>query len=94
MQKCDCCGKDIQEVDLGNGLELADGKCLKFKDDSGEYFVVRCDSCFEKDKSLSNYKKIETYTRCCGYYRPIQSFNKGKQQEVEERKEFTTILEQ
>jgi hypothetical protein len=87
-QKCDCCGNVIQEADLGGGLELVDGKCLKFKDDSGEYFVVRCDSCFAKDQSLTNYKETEVYTRTVGYFRPVQQFHKGKQEEYKDRKEF------
>lgn len=88
MQQCDICSKEIQEVDLGNGLELLDGKCLKFKDETGEYLVTRCDGCYEKDKTLSKYRKCEVYTRCVGYMRPVGQFHKGKQQEYSDRKVF------
>jgi anaerobic ribonucleoside-triphosphate reductase len=89
MQHCDKCDKEIREIDLGNGLELLEAKCLKFKDETGEYFVVRCDKCYEKDTSLTNYKKTEVFTRTVGYYRPVQNFHKGKVAEYNDRVEFS-----
>jgi anaerobic ribonucleoside-triphosphate reductase len=35
-------------------------------------------------------KKTEVYSRVVGYYRPIKNWNKGKQEEFRERKEFAT----
>ncbi|HPL75691.1 MAG TPA: anaerobic ribonucleoside-triphosphate reductase [Candidatus Sumerlaeota bacterium] len=32
--------------------------------------------------------RCEVWTRVMGYYRPVASFNKGKQQEYEDRKAF------
>lgn len=94
MQHCDKCNKEIQEVDLGNGLELLDAKCLKFKDESGEYLVVRCDQCYAKDTSLTNYKKTEVFSRVCGYMRPVNQWHKGKQQEYSDRVIFKNRPEQ
>ena len=39
--------------------------------------------------------KTEVYSRCVGFYRPIQSWNNGKQQEFKDRKTFNieTITE-
>jgi len=34
-------------------------------------------------------QKCEIWSRPVGYLRPVQHWNKGKQQEFEERKEFT-----
>lgn len=82
--ECDLCQKPIQEFNS----DLVGGKCLKFQDDSGEYYVTRCDACFEKDKSLRNYKKTEVYSRVCGYIRPTNQWNKGKQEEYNERVVF------
>jgi len=31
---------------------------------------------------------VEVFTRVCGYYRPIQQANKGKQSEFDDRKEY------
>lgn len=81
---CDKCEREITEV---NG-ELVDGKCLKFKDGEYEYFVNRCNECYERNQSLSNYKKCEVYSRVVGYMRPTSQWNKGKQKEYEDRKEF------
>jgi ribonucleoside-triphosphate reductase len=33
-------------------------------------------------------KKTEVYSRIVGYFRPIQNWNKGKQQEFSDRKYF------
>lgn len=31
---------------------------------------------------------VEVYSRCVGYYRPVQQWNKGKQSEFNDRKEM------
>jgi ribonucleoside-triphosphate reductase len=33
--------------------------------------------------------RTEVYSRVCGYFRPVQQWNKGKQAEFAERKDFT-----
>lgn len=82
---CDKCEKEIQEFNS----ELVGAKCLEFKDGDETYHVVRCDECFAKDKSLTNYKKTEVYSRVVGYIRPVQQWNKGKSAEYYDRKEFS-----
>jgi anaerobic ribonucleoside-triphosphate reductase len=32
---------------------------------------------------------VETYSRVVGYFRPVQQWNKGKQEEFAERKEIS-----
>jgi ribonucleoside-triphosphate reductase len=32
--------------------------------------------------------KTEVYSRACGFFRPVQQWNKGKKEEFRERKEF------
>ena len=34
----------------------------------------------------------EVYSRVVGYYRPVQAWNPGKQQEFKERKTFDKLL--
>ena len=46
---------------------------------SGEYFV--CPKCLIE-------QPCEVYSRIVGYLRPVQQWNKGKQQEFKDRKEF------
>ncbi|MEM4247995.1 MAG: anaerobic ribonucleoside-triphosphate reductase [Candidatus Nanoarchaeia archaeon] len=33
--------------------------------------------------------KTEVFSRVCGYHRPIRNWNKGKQQEFDERREYS-----
>ncbi len=32
--------------------------------------------------------KVEVYSRVCGFFRPVQQWNKGKQEEFRQRKPF------
>ena len=34
--------------------------------------------------------KTEIFSRVCGYHRPIKNWNKGKQQEMKDRKVYST----
>jgi len=33
-------------------------------------------------------EKTEVYSRVCGFFRPVQQWNKGKQEEFKERREY------
>ncbi len=33
-------------------------------------------------------EKTEVYSRVCGYFRPINNWNRGKKEEFKERKEY------
>ena len=33
-------------------------------------------------------EKVEVYSRVVGYFRPVQQWNKGKQEEFKDRQEF------
>lgn len=81
---CDLCNKELKI----ENEEIIGGKQLKFKDGEEEIFRIRCDECFDKDKSLKNYKKTEVYSRVVGYIRPVQQWNKGMQEVYKDRKEF------
>ncbi len=35
-------------------------------------------------------KPVDVYSRVCGYLRPVQTWNDGKQQEFKERAEYET----
>lgn len=82
---CHDCRSEIRIEESGqisNGLELV-------YDINGEKRrIFKCKDCFDKDKSLKNYQGCEVYSRVCGYLRPVQQWNFGKQQEFEERKEY------
>ena len=83
---CHDCKKEIKvkDEDLVNAKELV-------YDNAGEKItILKCDECYEKDPSLRNFQSCEVYSRCVGYYRPVQQWNKGKQQEYKERVNYET----
>ena len=36
--------------------------------------------------------KTEVYSRVCGFFRPVQQWNRGKREEFKERREFVINL--
>lgn len=81
---CHDCGKkiEIKGENIENGLQL-------FYDDQGEKIsVFKCNDCYSQNKSLSNFKECEVYSRIVGYLRPVSQWNKGKKQEYNKRKEY------
>jgi len=85
---CDKCEKELKTKEVEGALEIEGGKWLVYKNGDTKYELPRCDECYEKDKTLQNYQPCEVYSRCCGYYRPVQQYNKGVRQQYDERKEF------
>jgi hypothetical protein len=57
-----------------------------FADDE---IFFKCGGCFKEDKILRNYKKTEVFSRAIGYLRPVNQWNKGKEEEFKMRKLFT-----
>lgn len=49
---------------------------------------TKCKACHQKDPILRNFRRTEIYSRVVGYIRPIQQWNKGKQAEFIDRKEY------
>ena len=44
------------------------------------------------EKNENNIKvPVEVYSRVVGYFRPVNQWNKGKQEEFKERKEYKVI---
>ncbi len=38
--------------------------------------------------------KTEVYSRVCGYFRPVENWNKGKKEEFKDRKSYAASAEQ
>jgi hypothetical protein len=81
---CHDCGKEIkiQDENIENGVLLA------YEDEGETINVFKCNDCFDKNKSLNNFKKCEVYSRVVGYLRPVSQWNDGKKQEYQEREEY------
>jgi len=81
---CHDCGKDIEI----NGEEISNGVYLSYDNVGDKINIFKCNECFEKNKSLTNFQSCEVYSRVVGYIRPVQQWHKGKRQEYGERQEF------
>jgi hypothetical protein len=57
-----------------------------------ETFALKCETCYERDKALRNYRDCEVYSRVCGYLRPVKQWNGGKQSEFRDRSKFDSVL--
>ena len=82
--KCFDCGCDITV----EGDEIKNGSLLSYNDGQEDIFVFKCESCFQENEGIADYKECEVYTRIVGYLRPVKQYNPGKQQEYVERKEY------
>ena len=82
--KCHDCGKNIETKDD----EIIGGKFLVYQTEDKKSAIIKCDECYAKNPSLTNYKKTEVYSRIVGYLRPVSQWNKGKQEEFKDRKEY------
>lgn len=64
-----------------------------FSNSYGEFIsygngFYKCEECFAKDPELRNFQECEVYSRVVGYLRPVSQWNKGKQAEFGDRKEY------
>lgn len=81
---CRDCGKKLTIEDK----KITNGKLLAYQHQGKKIYIYKCNECYEKDPSLKNFQDCEVYSRVVGYLRPVSQWNKGKQQEFEERKEY------
>ncbi|MFH1462739.1 MAG: anaerobic ribonucleoside-triphosphate reductase [bacterium] len=82
--RCHDCKKEIEI----SGEEIKNGVELVYEDAGEKIAVLKCNDCFQKNPSLTNYRECEVYSRVVGYLRPVQQWHLGKKQEFKERKEF------
>jgi anaerobic ribonucleoside-triphosphate reductase len=52
-------------------------KACPYNVDPGGNMAIKCDG------------KTEVYSRVCGFFRPVQQWNKGKKEEFKDRREYT-----
>ena len=81
---CHDCKKDmlIEEDEIKNGVRL------EYQNGDNKISVFKCNDCYAKNKSLTNFQPCEVYSRVVGYIRPVQQWHKGKKQEYGERVEY------
>ena len=57
----------------------------------GDRELAKCRGCHEAEPVLRNFQDTEVYSRVVGYIRPVKQWNKGKQAEFGDRKEYAPI---
>lgn len=85
---CHVCDKQVSVVATladDGAMDITGGAVYQ----SGEDFFLKCEVCFDADRTLRNFKEVECYSRVVGYLRPIQQWNPGKLAEFNNRKSFS-----
>ncbi len=85
-KNCHDCQKaiKIEKEKIINGVNLV------YSQNGKKISIFKCNECYDKDKSLKDFQGCEVYSRIVGYLRPVQQWNKGKQKEFDERKNYKT----
>ena len=89
---CHDCGIHVEvtaRVAEEGAITIEGGAIYKVKQGLEDELFFKCDNCFKEDTTLRNYKRTEVFSRCVGYLRPVQQWNRGKLAEFAIRKEFT-----
>ncbi len=82
--QCHNCKKELKV----KNKKLVDGLFLDYDNFGKKITIAKCNDCYLKNKRLENYQPCEVYSRVCGYLRPVQQWNTGKQKEFSDRKSF------
>jgi len=97
--KCHDCKKETLVLIAAEevGFKVTGGAVYKVYDSDSykgkDRFVVKCEDCFEKEKTLTNYQECEVYSRIVGYLRPTNQWNPGKLAEFRDRKLYKGLCE-
>lgn len=73
------------------GSETIEGGAVynpRFGTPPAEHIILKCNKCFKKKRTLTDFVPCGVYSRVVGYLRPVSGWNKGKQEEWKMRKEF------
>jgi len=77
--------ESIQCHDCGKAIK----KGAKFAEyEAAGATMYKCAACYKQDAVLRNFRSTEVYSRVVGYIRPVSQWNKGKQAEYADRKEY------
>lgn len=81
---CHDCGSEccVSATALKDGIEIEGGAVYETVP---EKFFIKCDACFGKNHTLTNYMETTVYARCVGYLTPVNQWNEGKRAEFRDR---------
>jgi len=69
-------------------ITIDGGAIYEVQQGTKKILFFKCDECYKKNKTLTNFVDCLVYSRVVGYLRPTSGWNKGKQAEFEQRKVF------
>lgn len=83
---CHDCGISVEVVcSINENSELVISGGAVYNPLNTEQPFFKCDTCFQNDKVLRNWRACEVYSRAIGYLRPVSQWNVGKQEEFKMR---------
>lgn len=57
--------------------------------------IREMDKEYEKSRKITKCGlKTEVYSRVCGYYRPVENWNRGKKEELKDRKAYNPPIKE
>ena len=57
--------------------------------------IREMDKEYEKSRKITTCgRKTEVYSRVCGYFRPIENWNRGKKEEFKDRKAYNPAIKE
>ena len=89
--KCHDCGEPVNiiaAIEGKNCVNISGGAVYEVDGLVGSEMYLKCDTCFEKNRTLRNYQENLVYSRVVGYLQPVANWNPGKQEEFKDRKMF------
>lgn len=84
---CHDCGKELNVVVALTPEGFAVSGGALYEPERGK-FNKKCETCFQENPELTNYRRCEVYSRVVGYLRPVAQWNEGKQAEFRERRAY------
>jgi len=84
---CHDCKKPVTIMaDLANDGKVTVSGGALYLPEAGVF--CKCDECFKADPTLRNFQPVKCFSRVVGFYTDINQWNKGKQAEWKNRKEY------
>ena len=84
---CDC-DVSILAKQTDEEIEISGGAIYEIEQTQDKTIFLKCEDCFTKNKTLTNFRQTEVYSRVVGYLRPVSQWNGAKRTEFKLRTPF------
>ena len=82
---CQKCKGDVSIVIFKEDMDISGNGGMIVGDQFDSTPQFKCTKCLEEDGGMISPTRCEVFSRVVGYLRPVQAFNKGKQEEFKAR---------